>query len=359
MAEITVHGSPPVVRALVDAIRAAGARLAEPGEFTRRALEGGKLDLTQAEAVRDLIEAATVEQARIAARQLEGEVASALGPVAESAVELLADVEADLDFSEDEELLNPGAGIAERCRAVAGRLDELVNASRPAARVKEGARVVLLGPPNAGKSSLFNKLVHRERVIVTPEPGTTRDLIEEVTVIEGLPVVLVDGAGVSDPKGLADAEAMRRATAAAGEADLVLEVRSLTAATAPIAPGSLPVFTHRDLAPSAPVPPQAVAVSNVSGEGLDILRTRIAERLEAPGQGPVDTVALASERHRERAIVASEALGRAAQLAETGQPLEMCAIELRAAVRALHEILGHVGPEELLGRIFSRFCIGK
>jgi tRNA modification GTPase len=359
MAEITVHGSPPVVRAVVDAIRAAGARLAEPGEFTRRALERGKLDLTQAEAVRDLIEAETLEQAGIAARQLRGEVASALGPVAESVVELLADVEAELDFSEDEGLPDPGAKIGERCRAVAGQLDQLVRASRPAARVKEGARVVLLGPPNAGKSSLFNKLVHRERVIVTPEPGTTRDLIEEVTVIEGLPVVLVDGAGVSDPKGLADAEAMRRATAAAGEADLVLEVRSLTAATAPIAPGSLPVFTHRDLAPSAPVPPQAVAVSNVSGEGLDILRTRIAERLEAPGQGPVDTVALASERHRERAIVASEALGRAAQLAETGQPLEMCAIELRAAVRALHEILGHVGPEELLGRIFSRFCIGK
>jgi tRNA modification GTPase len=273
--------------------------------------------------------------------------------------DLLADVEADLDFSEDEDLASSGDEVAGRCRSLAGELDELVRASRPAAQIKEGARVVLLGPPNAGKSSLFNNLIGMERVIVTEEPGTTRDLIEEVTEIDGLPVVLVDGAGVGDAVGLAEREAMRRATRAASDADLVLEVRSLAAPGSAPSESSLPVFTHLDQHDATDLPADAIPVSNLTGEGLERLRARIAELLEAPGRGRVESVALASERHREHAASAQEALIRAAQVAERGDPLEMCAIELRAAVRSLHEILGQVGPEELLGRIFSRFCIGK
>lgn len=362
MAEVTVHGSPPVIRAVIEAARSAGARLAEPGEFTRRALESGKLDLSQAEAVQDLVEASTLEQARIASRQLRGEVSAAIAPVAEAMVELLADVEADLDFAEDEQLGRPGAELARRCRRLAEDLRGLVEASAPAARVKTGARVVLLGPPNAGKSSLFNSLLRADRAIVTSEPGTTRDLVEEVTQIAGLPVVLLDGAGLAAPQGLADEEAMRRARSAAETADLVLEVRSLVdegATGGTPREGSLPVFTHLDRAPDEAPGVEGVRVSNVTGAGLEELRAEIARRLEAPGPHGCDTVALASERHRERAGAAIEAVRRAADLAEAGQPLELCAVELRGAVGSLHEILGRVGPEELLGRIFSRFCIGK
>lgn len=366
MVEFFVHGSGVVTRALIDACRAAGARHAEPGEFTKRALENGKLDLTQAEAVSDLIDAATVEQARIASRQLVGEVSAALEPIGEALADLLADVEADLDFADEEDLAAPGSRTAGRCRELAARLERLIRDSGDAARIKDGARVVLAGPPNSGKSSLFNNLAHMDRVIVSPEPGTTRDLIEEVLDLEGLPVVLVDGAGVGDPAGLAEAEAMRRARGAASTAALVLDVYDLRASPPrPVAETGGPavarilVGTHRDLGPDVQLPEGAVAISNLTGEGIEELRGRIAGVLGAPGTRAVESVALASERHRERAMFCREALERGARLAESGEPLELCAIELRSAVRALHEILGHVGPEELLGRIFSRFCIGK
>jgi tRNA modification GTPase len=362
MAEVSLHGAPPVVRAAMEAMREAGARLAEPGEFTRRAVEHGKMDLTQAEGVRDLVEASTLEQARIAARQLGGEVSTALHPAADELVDLLADVEADLDFSEDEALGAPASEIASRSRELAAWLQQLASASRPAARIKEGARVALLGPPNAGKSSLFNSLLGSERAIVTREPGTTRDTVEELTELDGLPVVLIDGAGIADPRGLADEEAQRRARRAAETADLVLEVRSLTSPSDPDpAPGpeALLVLTHLDQLPDTEPPASGIAVSNLTGEGITQLREEIARRLEAPGAGSYDTVALASERHRDRAMEAHAALTRAADLAEGGEPLELCAIELRRAATALQEILGHVGPEELLGRIFARFCVGK
>ena len=362
MAEVTLHGAPPVVRAAIEAMRKAGARLAEPGEFTRRAVEHGKMDLTQAEAVRDLVEASTLEQARIAARQLGGEVSAALQPAADEVVNLLANVEADLDFSEEEDLGTPASEIASRSRELSAWLQQLATASRPASKIKDGARVALTGPPNAGKSSLFNRLLGHDRAIVTREPGTTRDTVEELTELDGLPVVLIDGAGIADPTGLADEEAQRRARHAADTADLVLEVRSLTAEAPldpPPPPAAILVLTHLDQRPDAEIPTGAAAVSNPTRAGIDGLREEIAKRLEAPGAGSYDTVALASERHRDRAMEAHGALARAAELAERSEPLELCAIELRRAATALQEILGHLGPEDLLGRIFARFCVGK
>jgi len=361
LVELSVHGSPAVVRALVEACRAAGARPAEPGEFTWRALRAGKLDLAQAEAVADLAAAATLPQARIAARQLAGEVGEALAPVAAETLDLLADVEAGLDFSEDEDLGPGGDEIARRARVLAGRLEELLAAGETAARVREGARAVLLGPPNAGKSTLFNALVGRERAIVTPEPGTTRDLVEETVVLEGMPVILVDTAGVRDATGLAEREGVRRALRVAEGAAVVLEVYSLAAAwrpEGPPAPGRLRVATHADVPWKGDPAPGSLVVSPVTGEGMDELRRRVAEAVGAPGTGPLPSVALASARHRDAAARAADHLREAAEMAMDA-PGELVALPLREAVRALREILGDVDAERVLGRIFSRFCIGK
>ncbi len=363
VAEITLHGSPAIVRETLAACVLAGARPAAPGEFTLRAVRAGKLDLAQAEAVRDLVEAASIEQARIAARQLGGEVSAAVAPLAEAIFELLADVEAGLDFGDGEEdLALGGEEVAGRADALAVRIDALAGASERARRVREGARVVLLGPPNSGKSSLFNSLIGFGRVIVTPEPGTTRDLIEEQFVIEGLPILLIDAAGVGEPGGQAEAEGMRRALAAADSAHLVLEVYDLSQPDRPpseVPPQRLRVGTHADLPPAAPAAAGTIAVSSVTGLGLDALRAAIAERLHAPGARPVESVALATERHLAAALEARAALADAAGLARAGSGAELVAVELRRAVQALREILGEVGPEALLERIFARFCIGK
>ncbi len=361
LAELSVHGSPAVVRALLEACRAAGARPAEPGEFTFRALRAGKLDLAQAEAVADLAAAATLPQARIAARQLAGEVGRALAPLAEESLALLADVEAGLDFSEDEDL-GPGADeIARRARVLADRLDELLARGEMAARVREGVRVVLLGPPNAGKSTLFNALVGRNRAIVTPEPGTTRDLVEEAVVLDGMPVILVDTAGVREAHGLAEREGVRRALRVAEGAALVLEVYSLAGAWRPAGepgPGRLRVATHADVRWKGEPAPGSLLVSPLTGEGMDDLRRRIGEAVGAPGADPLPSVALASARHRAAASRAAGHLREAASLAAK-VPGEVVALPLREAVRALREILGDVDAERVLGSIFSRFCIGK
>jgi tRNA modification GTPase len=363
VAEITLHGSPAIVRETVAACVLAGASPAAPGEFTLRALRNGKVDLSQAEAVHDLVEAASIEQARIAARQLGGEVSAAIAPLAEKIFELLADVEAGLDFSDGEEALAlAGEEVAGRADRIAARIDELAGASERARRVREGARVVLLGPPNSGKSSIFNNLVGFDRVIVTPEPGTTRDLIEEQVVIAGLPVMLIDAAGVGDPGGHAEAEGMRRALAAAGSAHLVLDVYDLSRPDRPEGPSGphrLRVGTHADLPAAGPPAEGTIAVSSSTGQGIEALRAAIAGILHAPGARPVESVALATERHLAAALEAREALAAASRLARAGAGAELAAIELRRAVHALREILGEVGPEALLERIFARFCIGK
>lgn len=363
LAEMTVHGAPAVVQELVAACVAAGSRPARPGEFTLRALEQGKIGLAEAEAVQDLVEAATLEQARVAARQLGGEVTATIAPLAEETFDLLADVEAGLDFAEDEQdLALSAAVVGERCAALVERIDRVLGASEAARRVREGARVVLHGPPNAGKSSLFNQLVGAERVIVTGEPGTTRDLIEELVVIAGMPVVLVDAAGVGEPRGIAEREGVRRALDASARADLVLDVYDISRPERPADPPAgrrLRVATHVDRPWAGPAAPGSVLVDGRTGAGVPALRAAIAAALEAPGSRPLESVALATERHRDQALRARAALLQARDAARSGAGAELAAVELRAAVAALREILGAVGPEELLGRIFSRFCIGK
>lgn len=363
LAELTLHGSPPVVRAVLEAGVAAGARPANPGEFTLRALRRGKLDLTQVEAIRDLVEAATIEQARIAVRQLNGEVAQAIQPLAEEIRNLQADVEAGLDFAEEEAGLALSANqVMDRLAALQDSLEQSLKASETAARVREGARVVLLGPPNAGKSSLFNALLGANRVIVSEEPGTTRDLIEEMAVFDGMPVVLVDAAGIGEARGPAEREGIRRAREAAGKAAVVLHVYDLGLEERPVLPlpeGHLTVGTHADLPYQKPPLPGSWLVSSKTGEGILELRREIARALHSPGTAPFESVALATQRHRSGALEARDALIAAHDLLRKGEGVELVAVELRRAVKALREILGEIGPDELLGRIFSRFCVGK
>lgn len=360
LAECSLHGSTAALSAFVSACRAAGARPAEPGEFTLRALRAGKLDLAQAEAVADLIDATTAEQARIAARQLRGEVGRAITPLAEAVFDLLADVEASLDFADGEADLGlAGADAAQPIDAIVSQLQRVLGDSDSARRVREGARVVLLGPPNAGKSSLFNALVGRDRVIVSPEPGTTRDVVEETIVIGGLPIVLLDAAGVgAAPAGAADAEGMRRAREAAAGADLVLSVYDGSKSWRPEGNG-LPVATHADLPQAAALVEGSICVSSITGLGIDQLIDTLAERLHAPGSAPIESVALATERHRAAAESAIAALQRGRELAQENAGGELLAVELRTAIAALRSILGDFDTEALLGRVFSRFCIGK
>ena len=279
---------------------------------------------------------------------------------------MLADVEAGLDFADEERALAaPGAELADRCTRLIAEIHRLARSSDSARRVREGARVVLTGPPNSGKSSLFNALLGEDRAIVTEEPGTTRDLVEETIVIEGLPVVLVDAAGVGRASGRAEALGMERALSAAREAHLVLDVYDLTDRHRPsdLQEGEprLLVGTHADMAERSSAPAlESVVVSSTTGQGLERLRHEIASALRAPGSVPVQSVALATARHLASALGASDSLEAARNiLATNGDALELAAIELRAAVVSLRSILGDVATEDLLGRIFSRFCIGK
>ncbi len=366
LAEISLHGAPVVVEEVLRVCLEAGACPAEPGEFTFKALRAGKIDLAQAEAVADLVEAVSIGQAHVASRQLQGEVSRALLPLAEEVMDLVADVEAGLDFAEEEaSLAGSLAALAGRCRRLAERLDQVARSSESARRIREGARVVFVGPPNSGKSSLFNVLLGEERVLVCSEPGTTRDLIEEVVVIEGLPVVLVDAAGIGESDSLAEKAGMERALGAARAAALVLRVCNPAAPVAsapPPAPEGVPeilVATHADRPWEFPPPDSALGVSSVTGEGIEALRRELARRLQAPGVSSPESVALATERHRRRASEVREHLLAAAKVLDRDALPELAAAELRGALGAFEEILGVVGPEELLGRIFSRFCIGK
>jgi len=229
--EISPHGSPVVLRHIVELALARGARLAEPGEFTMRAFLNGRLDLTQAEAVRDLIESQTLYQAKIAAQQLEGALSRRLQPIKQRLIELIALLEAGIDFAEDDVSVLPAARILEHISAVRGPLDELARSFAYGKIVHEGLTLAIVGRPNVGKSSLFNCLVERERAIVTATPGTTRDLVTETVSIDGIPVKLVDTAGIREALDEAESIGVQKSMEALADADLVLVVLDASQAT--------------------------------------------------------------------------------------------------------------------------------
>ena len=363
--EISTHGGLLVPGEAVAALVAAGARPAQPGEFTRRALLNGKLDLLQAEATADLIDAGAPAQRRRALRQLDRGLSARLEALRGELLELEALIAYDIDFPEEDEGPVSPARVTAAWRAVRDRIAALVATAPEGERLREGALLVIAGPPNAGKSSLFNALLGQERAIVTEVPGTTRDAIEAYAVIAGFPFRLVDTAGLRDSDERVEKIGIEVARQYLGAADLVLFCRDagcagdaeserfVAACRAPV----VEVATKIDLAAR---PPEGLGVSVVTGAGLDVLRARLAEaafgRLLALGDvEPVVT----RTRHRtalERALGEVEAFAAAR---ERGVDAAATATHLRAAVGALDDLIGVVTPDDVLDRLFATFCVGK
>ncbi len=352
-AELHLHGGRAVVAAVADALAAAGARPAEPGEFTRRAFLNGKLDLVAAEAVADLVAAETEAQRRQALRQLEGALGDLYRSWSARLLALMAGEEALIDFPDED--LPPAlaaAAAAERAALAADIAAHLADSHR-GERLREGLVFAVTGPPNVGKSSLVNALAGRDVAIVSALPGTTRDALETRLILGGVPVTLVDTAGLRETADPIEAEGVRRARAHAAAADLVLALSEAGSPAPAREHGSVPVLaiaTKTDL--GGAVPPGALGVSAATGAGLAALRARLAaaaERLtQAAGPAP-----LTRTRHRAALTDALAALERVAPLPE------LRAEDLRQAVRALGRITGAVAVEDVLDRIFSAFCIGK
>jgi tRNA modification GTPase len=372
-AEFHLHGGRAVVEALGRRLGELGLRPAEPGEFTRRAFQNGKLDLTQAEAVADLVDAETEAQRRQALDQLGG----ALGRQYESwrvrLVEILALLEAEIDFP-DEDL--PG-GLAARVRpmldGVTAAFDEALADAGRGERVRDGWRIAVVGAPNAGKSSLFNALVRREAAIVTPIPGTTRDVLEAVFELEGFRVLLADTAGLRDTVDVVEVEGVRRARAWADDAALRLWMVDASAsdgawreAAGAARAGDLLLLNKTDrprgadaaLATGAAVElgMTVLELSAGTGAGLDRLETVLAERVSAALSG-ADFPAVTRERHRRRLAEAREHLLRARAGLELGP--ELAAEDVRLAARALGRVAGRIDAEDVLDVVFASFCIGK
>ncbi len=391
--EISCHGSPVVLRHVVEMAAARGARLAEPGEFTMRAFLNGRIDLTQAEAVRDLIESQTLYQAQVAARQLEGALSKRLQPTKQKLMELIAIMEAGVDFAEDDIAVIPDGQILSRIAAIRAPLGDLLASFGFGKVVHEGLTLAIVGNPNVGKSSLFNRLVERERAIVTATPGTTRDLVSETIAIGGIPVRLVDTAGIRTARDEAESIGVRKSMEVLAEADVVLIVMD---AANPIVDGAemrggesspdggliaksqgrarLVVLNKIDLAPQArshcgkaPVlrhlpealqPPDCVATSALTGEGIAELRAKILQLVA--GDGPQqESGFLTNVRQQKLVEDAIAALDQAAGAVPVKTPHEMVLLDLYSALRPLDAITGATTADDILNLIFSSFCIGK
>jgi len=359
--ELQGHGGSVVLQAILSACLDAGARLAEAGEFTRRAFLEGRMDLAQAEAVADLIDASSREAARSALRSLTGEFSSAVAAVAAQLVDLRALTEVMLDFPEEEvDSLDRGEAV-KRLDAIGRAMDDLFAKSRQGSLLRSGIHVVLAGRPNVGKSSLLNRLAGDERAIVTPVAGTTRDVLREPIQIDGVPLVLVDTAGLRVSGDEIERIGMERAYQELGRADVVLAVFEVGDAAelerVPTATTRIDIYNKLDLVPGfrAPDGPhRAVAVSAKTGEGLDALRKLILEAAGWASSG--EGTFLARERHL-RAFESART-----HLAAAGQELgrwELFAEELRIAHMALGSVTGEFSADDLLGEIFGRFCLGK
>ena len=360
--ELHGHGGPVVVSMLVDAAVECGARLAEPGEFSKRAFLNGKLDLAQAEAVIDLIGSSTTRAAQAALRSLTGEFSRAVNGLAEQLVSLRMYVEAAIDFPEEEIDFLSDEALRQRLEESGAAFDALLAAAKQGRVLRDGFQVVIVGRPNAGKSSLLNLLSGQEAAIVTEVAGTTRDILREQIDIDGLAVELVDTAGLRDDPDRIEAEGIRRARAALANADGVLWIQDATDAQQPLReepPHDVPVtVVHNkiDLTGDEPgIRDGEVWLSAATGAGIDALRQRIRELAGYEGGGTFT----ARRRHVRALQVAAEHFATGRQALEDSRAGELLAEELRLSQHALAEITGQVSADDLLGRIFSEFCIGK
>lgn len=363
MVELSCHGGLQVPARLVAALHAAGARPAAPGEFTRRAVLNGKLDLVQAEAVGDLIDATAPAQAQAALRQLEGGLSRRLASLRESLVQVQALLSYDIDFPEEDDGPVSPRQIAERIESVAGQIRRLVAAAPSAERLREGALVVFAGRPNAGKSSLFNALLGSARTLVTDIPGTTRDAVEAHTDFLGWPVRLADTAGLWEAPEEIDrlgVEVSRRYLAAADLVLLCVESGREPGSDETAIVAERPTLVARTKTDLRAAARGTLGVSVITGEGLSELRRAAAERIFGDQINLADLEpALSRERHRTALVRAQEALAEAIpQLGPQGDAV-LAAHQVREATAALDELLGAVDIDEVLERVFASFCVGK
>lgn len=366
--EISCHGSPVLLGFVVQRALAAGARMAEPGELTLRAVRNGRLDLTQAEAVRDLIDATTLYQARVAYRQLEGALAHRLNPLKEQLMELIALLEAGIDFAEDDIETAPREEILRRLDPLREGVATLAESYRWGKLVHEGFTLAILGPPNVGKSSLFNRLLEKDRAIVAPQAGTTRDVVSETANIEGLPVKLLDTAGVRESDDIIEAQGVERSYEALADADLTLVVVD---GSAPLS-GSDEALVERarragrflllanksDLEPQAELPEDWLRVSAKTGQGIAELRRALRDAA-APGADSNEAGFVTSLRQERLLRECQHELERARQAVVDAVPHEMLLLDLYGALGPIDAVTGATTIEDILGSIFSTFCIGK
>jgi tRNA modification GTPase len=367
--EISTHGSPVLLRRVVEMALARGARLAEPGEFTMRAFLNGRIDLTQAEAVRDLIDSQTLHQAKVAAQQLGGALSHRIQPIKRKLLELIAVMEAGIDFADDDVPVAPAAQILDAVSEVRQPLAKLASSFAYGKLVHEGFTLAIVGRPNVGKSSLFNQLVERERAIVTAMPGTTRDLVSETVAIDGIPVRLIDTAGIRKALNEAESIGIRKSMEALADADMVLLV--LDASQPPTSEDnelmndvqsrpSIAVLNKADLVESGELNGRdGVAVSALTGAGIPELRSEVLRRIGADGGGQLESGFLTNARHQQLVVDASASLDRAFDAVKTSTPHEMILLELYAGLHSLDEITGTTTTDDILNLIFGSFCIGK
>jgi len=369
--EISAHGNPLILGRIVSMIISAGARPASPGEFTLRAVAHGKMDLIQAEAVRDFVEAQTDAQARIAFQQIEGAVSKQLAPIREKLVDMIAFLEAGIDFAEDDVEIPDSIRIADQLGELENDLGKLLETYSFGRRMVEGVRIVIVGRPNVGKSSLFNKLLSMERAIVTEIPGTTRDVLSEATEIDGLPVRLLDTAGVRETVDMVERIGVTRTLETLAEVDLALCVVD---ASSPLLEedhklreriASLPhlmVANKADLVSSRDSEIEhlkPIWTSARTGEGLRTLREAIVAIFGTNRAEAFANAVLTTSRQYEAVRRAAASLRQGASALRTGTPHEMVLLDLYEGLSSLNELTGEITSDDILGRIFSTFCIGK
>ena len=368
--EISAHGSPVLLDHLLRQSIALGARLAEPGEFTQRAFLSGRIDFTQAEAVHDLIESTTLHQARIAAQQLGGALSRQINPIKQQLTALIATLEAGIDFAEDDIDTLPVSEIVARIKTIQTPLAVLEQTFTYGRIVREGFTLAIVGRPNAGKSSLFNRLVQRDRAIVTATPGTTRDTITERVSLEGIPVELIDTAGLRHSTDEAESLGIARSREAMAEADVLLLVLDATQPLhsedetildASIGRPFLIAINKTDLQPHtahAPYTHRAIATSAFTGSGIAELRQAILSLITA-AIPTAETALITNLRQQQAITTAIAALTKAGYAAEDNIPHEMILLDLYESLRALDALTGTTTTDDILHLIFSTFCIGK
>jgi tRNA modification GTPase len=376
--EISAHGSPVILHHVVKLALARGARLADPGEFTMRAFLNGRIDLTQAEAVRDLIDSQTLYQARIAAQQLEGALSRRLQPIKQKLVELIATLEAGIDFAEDDISILPADKILQRIAQIRAPLEDLATSFAYGKIVHQGLTLAIVGRPNVGKSSLFNCLVERDRAIVTATPGTTRDLVSETVALGGIPVQLIDTAGIRRALDEAESIGIRKSMEALADADLILIVLD---SSQPAAAEDQQLLSQAQGRPAIVVEnkcdlieknrqgsgnredhkgaPPRVRTSATTAEGIPALRNEILRHVGGEAAIHSETGFLTNLRHQERVLDSLTALAAAKTAIATKVPHEMLLLDLYSALRPLDEITGATTTDDILNLIFSTFCIGK